>query len=307
MITPSIKAKSILAVLFRWTRLLFTPASLLIIAWLIWQSRDQLGTTLLEGNWLFLFSSVLLWMATHLLSPLVSVYVFKTCGINIKYTQTLNIHCLRLPAKYLPGGIWHSIARANDYFVLGHGAKSLAVYFIVENFLLVSVTLFMSAGIVHSLIAMPSLERIVLVLPLIMGLALVLFPFALRLFGKPNEPISISAYFTALVLLILYWCLVGLTFACYISAFELLGVQSSLLEIAGIYIFSWSLGYLAFFAPQGIGVAEFIAGNLLTSGDIAGQIVAFLFGFRFLILVADVACWVLALFVKKGLLIYKSA
>src|SRR5688572_8541315 len=120
MSTMNTKAKSKLAVFFQWSRLLFTPISLIVIASFIWQSRDELGKILLEGNWIFLVSAVILWMITHLLSPLVSVYIFQTCSINIRYTEALGIHCTRLPAKYLPGGIWHSVARANDYFVLGH-------------------------------------------------------------------------------------------------------------------------------------------------------------------------------------------
>lgn len=278
----------------RWAKLVFTPLSISVIGWFIWQSRVSLSDMLQEGQWLLLLLGLLLWISTNLLAPLISVFIFRSCAIHIAWINALHIHCSRLPAKYLPGGIWHSIGRANDYYSLGHGVKKIGFYFVLENFLLITVTLFISAGIVQDKIEITGLRNFVQSLPILMGIALLVFPAGARLFVKIENPISVKAYFMAVITLFIYWSIVGLTFACYISAFTALALNSSLIEMAGIYIFSWSIGYMTLFAPQGIGVAEFIAGNLLTRDDQVGQILAFLIGFRVLILIADLASWAIA-------------
>lgn len=283
--------------LLRWARVVFTPLSLLVIAFFIWQSRASLGATLETGAWGRLLAVVLLWMAGNLLAPLVSVHIFKSCGMKMDYLTAFHIHCGRLPAKYLPGGIWHSVGRANDYFGLGHDSRKVGSYFILENFLLVTITLGMSAGVVAPLVALPALQLLLGWLPWIMVLALLFFPLAARMMKKISQEFAVKAYLTSVMLLFVYWCMLGLIFACYISAFAGLQLTDSPIETAGIYVFSWSLGYMALFAPQGIGVAEFISGTLL-GGDSAGELIAFLIGFRLLVLVADLASWGLAAVLK---------
>lgn len=283
--------------LLQWARVIFTPLSLLVIALFIWQARATLGATLESGSWSRLLPVIMLWMAGHMLAPLISVYIFKSCGVQLSYRTALHIHCSRLPAKYLPGGIWHSVGRANDYFDLGHEGRRIGSYFILENFLLVAVTLGMSAGIVAPLVAMQGLQLLIGLLPLFMALALLLFPVMAKLLMKNFRPLAPGAYCVAVLLLFAYWCLLGFTFACYISAFGSLNLENSPVEIGGIYVFSWCLGYLALFAPQGIGVAEFISGTLLGGGR-AAELLAFLIGFRVLVLVADLVTWGIAVVMK---------
>jgi hypothetical protein len=285
--------KALLASLLRWSRVVFTPLSLLLIVWLIWQSRASLGAMADESNWSMLLVVVLLWVLGNALVPAVSVQVFRSCGVRLTYPSAFHIHCNRLPAKYLPGGIWHSVGRAHDYHLLGIGGSQLAVYFIVENFLLVAVTLTLSAGIVAPLVALPIVSLFLTWLPVLLGLALLLFPLVARPLTRGKVSPTAGAYAAGALLQVVYWCLLGLAFTVYISAFEGLGLDVSKLETAAIYIFSWCLGYLALFAPQGIGVAEFISGNLLRAGG-AAELLAFLVGFRLVVLVADLLSWALA-------------
>jgi hypothetical protein len=285
--------KGLLSFLLRWSRMVFTPLSLFIIALLIWQSRASLGAMADESDGSMLLVAISLWIVGNLLVPAVSVYVFRSCGVQLAYPAAFYIHCNRLPAKYLPGGIWHSVGRAHDYHQLGIGPSQLAVYFIVENFLLVAVTLTLSAGIVAPLVAIPLVSLALSWLPWLLGLALLLFPVMVRILARRKLSVTAGAYLAGVLLQCLYWCVIGVAFAAYISAFESLALEVSLLQTAAVYVFSWCLGYLALFAPQGIGVAEFISGNLLRAGG-AAQLVAFLVGFRVLVLVADLLSWALA-------------
>jgi hypothetical protein len=220
--------------------------------------------------------------------------IFRTTRISMPYHKALFIHCSRLPAKYLPGGIWHSVGRANDYLGLGHGRGKVGFYFIVENFLLVAVTLCLGSAIVWPLVGIPALQGTILWLSVFLAFAMLLFPWAVKLITKGQQTLSTAAYFVALVLLIVYWTLAGLAFACYLSAFGGLALSVSLVEVVGVYIFSWSVGYISLFAPQGIGVAEFVSGSLLGDGGGPGQIVGFLVGFRLLVLAADLLSWFLS-------------
>lgn len=235
--------------------------------------------------------ALLLWVAGNVLAPLCSAYVFSSNHVAISYRTLLRIHCRRLPAKYLPGGIWHSVGRANDYLGMGHGGSRLGLFFLLENILLVTVTLGMSAFIIADLFGPPLLRTLV---AFISPLALVLllgFPYVLRMLRPDAEALVLGDYFSAALLLFGYWCLLGICFVCYLSAFEALPLQSGTVEAGAVYIFSWCLGYLALFAPQGIGVVEFISGNLLAPAAQTGTLLAFLVGFRLVGLAGDLFCW----------------
>jgi hypothetical protein len=66
---------------------------------------------------------------------------------------------------------------------------------------------------------------------------------------------------------------------------------SPLLDVAGAYLFSWGIGYISLFAPQGIGVFEAVAGNMLVTPMSFGEMAALIAGFRIISLVADGVVW----------------
>lgn len=281
--------------LLRVSRAIFTPLSLLIMGLLIWQARTSLGSMVDARRVDLLLAALLLWVVGNTLVPAISALLIRSCGERLGYCAALRIHCSRLPAKYLPGGIWHSVGRANDYLEAGFEPRRVGLYFVAENFLLVAVTLTLSSGIVAPLVTVPMLRSLVAMLPFVLAIALLLFPVAVQIVTRGKSRVAIGAYAASAVLHFVYWCINGLAFASYIAAFEGLA-DTSVLQSAAVYVFSWCLGYLALFAPQGIGVSEFVAANLL--GDGAAGLLAFLVGFRVLVLVADLLCWGLLMAVR---------
>lgn len=284
----------------RWVRVVFTPLSLAIIAVFIWQSRAAVQDVLASGTWTVLLLAALLWFGANLFAPLITVCLFKACGARVDYATALRIHCRRLPAKYLPGGIWHSVGRGGDYLQLGYGARPVMLYFILENALLVLVTLGAGAFLVGDLVFDDRLRTLVNLAAIGAGITLLALPYALRYVRKIEAPLALAPYALSVLLLAIYWGVAGFTFANFLSAFPAIENAKSITETAGVYVFSWSLGYLAIFAPQGIGVSEVIAGNLLTGGNLAGQMLTLLLGFRLLVLVSDLACWLLLGLRKTG-------
>ena len=170
-------------------------------------------------------------------------------------------------------------------------------FFILENFLLITVTLMISAGLVSPLIKQHLPRIFTANLPWICATVLVLAPVAVKLLSKSKINFQLSGYYPAILALVVYWCIAGLSFTLYLDAFPALALGTTTGETAGIYIFSWCLGYLALFAPQGIGVSEFVSGYLL-AGSQAAQILGFLLGFRLIVLLADLACWALSVLLK---------
>src|SRR5690606_12897931 len=116
----------------------------------------------------------------HFISPLITVFGFKTCRSKITYWNAFHIHCGRLPAKYLPGGIWHSVGRASDYFSLGHTGGQLGYYFLLENFQLIAVSFSLGALLVHRLIEAQLLQSIFLAIPIAGLFAIYLFPLVVH-------------------------------------------------------------------------------------------------------------------------------
>jgi hypothetical protein len=99
-----------------------------------------------------------------------------------------------------------------------------------------------------------------------------------------------------LVVLAFYWIGAGIAFVLFLKAFPTLELAASNIESASIYVFSWGIGFVTLFAPQGIGVSELVASNLLGERGSVAALAALLAGFRVVILTADLTAWLLAMF-----------
>ena len=84
-----------------------------------------------------------------------------------------------------------------------------------------------------------------------------------------------------------------LAFLLYLNAFPASTGDFSSVEMGGIYLFSWGIGFVSIFAPQGIGVFEFVASELM-GGPIGFMgLAALIAGFRVVVLAADVVVWLI--------------
>jgi hypothetical protein len=90
---------------------------------------------------------------------------------------------------------------------------------------------------------------------------------------------------------LLFWALASTAFLSYLFAFPGSTQSNSVLEITGTYLFSWAVGYVALFAPQGLGVFETVAGDVLQTTLSLGAIAVLIAGFRIVILMADLVAW----------------
>jgi hypothetical protein len=112
--------------------------------------------------------------------------------------------------------------------------------------------------------------------------------------GEPR--LVFRQYLASLVVLAFYWIGAGIAFVLFLKAFPTLELAASNIESASIYVFSWGIGFVTLFAPQGIGVSELVASNLLGERGSVAALAALLAGFRVVILTADLTAWLLAMF-----------
>ena len=278
-----------------WIKRIFTPVALVFILSLAWQSRQVLLQVTAQARVDYLLYAIFAWALLYLLSPIFLQILLTPFSSFPGFRSALYININRLPARYIPGGIWHTVARAVDLRDHGISKRLLTMVFVLENALALGVALFVGGTILglHQEAGILPIITLSTATASLLGLAL-LPVFVNRIILTQGQSLSWFCYTQALLLILLYWCGAAAVFVLYISAFpDATGLEHPL-EIAGTYLFSWGVGFIAIFAPQGIGVFEFVAGDLLKSPYGLASITVLLAGFRLVILAADIVVWLIA-------------
>ncbi len=270
-------------------RWLVGPLALLALVLAGWHARAPLSELLATARAGWLIAACLLWAVLHVLAPVFSWIVLRADGIAVGYPELLRVHVQRLPARYLPGGVWHTVTRMLDLSASGIERVALARLVVLENTLPLAVAAALG-GFFICLANGPQLAGLAAILS---GLAvLALAHFALTRRGlRLQRALPWSSYLHLLALMTVYWLLAASAFDCYWQAFSAAPAAIGTFEIFGIYLLAWSVGFVAIFAPQGLGVFEAVAGHFL-QGDLGfvGAAV-FVAGFRVIVLGADAAAW----------------
>lgn len=277
----------------RWSKRLFTPLALCFLALFAWNARELLVEQFRQAELGYFALGVLLWAALNFIAPLFTLVLFRGLGQSMAYGDALRIHTARLPAKYLPGGIWHTVARAADYHGAGLSPRHISSCLVLENLIALCVALMVGGGIVGMHLDRASGWWLLAWGAVGVGVVVVgLLPWLVgRLLLAEGERVAWSAVGWSLLFIVLFWGVAALAFVSYTSAFVGLFAETSPLAVAGVYLFSWAVGYVALFAPQGIGVSEVVAASLLGGGMAIGGIAAALAGFRVVVLIADLTSW----------------
>ena len=117
------------------TRTLFTPVAIVSLVYFGWQSREQIGAMLVGAHVGFLVLAVIAWSAVTVAAPSLAWLVFRSLGNDMSYAEAARIHISNLPARYVPGGIWHTVGRAAGFRRAGVGSGHIAVFVFLENVL----------------------------------------------------------------------------------------------------------------------------------------------------------------------------
>ena len=281
-------------------KLLFTPLAFVFLLYFAWQSKEQLAVLVDNASWAHLGFAALVWAVLHAVSPLLAVMVFAACGSRVSWPQAFATHAARLPARYLPGGIWHTVGRVIDYREQGVAARHVSAFVVLENGLAAAVTLAIGGAIVFSMRGTDSLGSIAGLASLAGIAALPLLAWAVntRVLQSPDR-VSFLAFAKSTATVMVFWLGATLAFILYLHAFvESTGTYTNF-EMSGIYLFSWGVGFVSIFAPQGIGIFEAVASQLMDSPIGFMGLAALIAGFRVVVLIADIAVWLIYQIIRR--------
>ena len=277
----------------RHVKLVFTWVALAAMAYAVWRSHAFLAATWGQASVRGLAVAVLVWTATHLVLPCFTLLVLGR-DHPIDYRTALRVHALRLPAKYLPGGIWHMVGRVVDFRSLGHQRPALVDFVLLENLVAAGFALGAGATLLCVAGVAPRWNTALAGIAALAWLGLGIVPWGLRLVTRSGRDFPPARYLNLLLLSCGFWLLAATAFVVFMRAFGGQTLQASLPALYGTYLFSWGAGFVAFFAPQGIGVFEFVSGKLLVGRIELAQVVALMASFRVIVLAGDLMAWAVA-------------
>ena len=129
-------------------------------------------------------------------------------------------------------------------------------------------------------------------------LALLLLPRFFRArSGNGGVAFRPRCYLAGILAATLSWSIAASSFVAFVSAFPGVTRSAEYLEIAGTYLFSWGIGFIAIFAPQ------VTAATLLRESTLVTGIVPLFAMFRLVILAADLVAWI----GLRALVMYRAA
>ena len=132
-----------------WLKRLFSLLAIGFLAYFGWQSRDLLAEIVAGASVLHLLAAAGSWAVMHLLSPLFTVFVFRGSGSDLGFSTAARIHLSNLPARYIPGGIWHTVGRIVALRQLGIDARRISLFVLLENGLAVAVAFLLGGGVLY--------------------------------------------------------------------------------------------------------------------------------------------------------------
>jgi glycosyltransferase 2 family protein len=286
-----------LRVVLRVMRAAMIPLALVFLGYLAWNTRVFLGDVIADANPHYLGLSMLFWIAAHLMSPVLGVVILGNEAVAPVYKIFFLVHARNLPARYLPGGIWHTVGRVADLRDRGFAPRRLAAFVFLENSVAATVTLGFGGAIVWCIGTSEQWQKISAICA-IGGLAgLVLSRVIVnRWIAGPQNPLRFLQYVKSIVVVTIFWAFATAAFISYMHAFPLTSQSLAPSQIGGAYLLSWGFGFLAVFAPQGIGVFEVVLGALLSNVVPLAAMAVLATGFRLVVMCADLAVWLTSRF-----------
>lgn len=291
------KAKRVLSIGLSWSRKLFLPIAIGFIAYSAFRASGSLKPLLNHLSPSHLLPACLCWSLTQWLGPLSTTALARTLSISLKYRDLALIAILRIPAKYLPGGIWQSVARFSAYRSNAISNTHSFAILVIEHIVALGTSAALGSGILlfqENASLSPSLLSAIFAASILLLVLPMLWLAYSQASWRKHLPSMLAVFASAT----LFWCLAGLAFLLYWAA--ILGLTpSDVPAILSGYLLSWAAGFAAVFAPQGIGVFEWSAAHLLPSAWSISTTVTALAGFRLVTITGDLLAWATGLLLSK--------
>ncbi|HDH03662.1 MAG TPA: hypothetical protein ENH15_05400 [Actinobacteria bacterium] len=272
-------------------RIIYLAVAAALISWTIFARWGELSR-LLDGTRLaWLAASLVMSFGMLGLSGALWRHLLIAQGEPVALSTAVHSTARAVLARYVPGSIWFALGRATLLSRLGVGAGPLTVTAATEIVLSVATTVAGGAILLGLVGAFPGgalwMVGAAIVLaaaasPAVAGRAIA-FVAAKR--GAQMAKISWRSYLGAVGISVAFWTWSALTFTTYLRAFPLadgIGIAT----LIGGFLFAWGVGFLAIFAPQGIGVFEVTLAAILFDGGLS-ETAVLIGGYRLITLVRD--------------------
>lgn len=219
------------------------------------------------------------------------VRVLAALGTDVAFGTVAHATARSVLARYIPGSVWFALGRLTLLRRAGVPAPPLALTATVDMAMSVGVTIGVGALVLGVRDSLPggavwaigaAFVIIVVAAPPIGGRALAVIA-ARR--NAQMDRLSWRSYLNVLGAVALFWAWSAATFSLYVRAFPAAD-GFDLPSIVGGFLFSWGVGFLAFVAPQGIGVFEVTLASVLADDAIATTALL-IGGYRVVILIRD--------------------
>jgi len=253
---------------------------------------ETLQTTLTSAQPLGVCIAFLLLIVSHLFMPLHVVIALRDAAWSPGYADALSLYARRIPARYMPGGVWHLAARVLDLHALGVPKQSLAIIALHQSTSINGFAFILGGGGVYVEATNPY-TAVVGLLGAACGVAMIFGSmwFVSRRLMNSADGFTARALFWMGVVLLGVITLFGFSFAAYLTALPQVAVQAPLPFLVSVVLFARGVAFLAFFAPKGIGVFEAVAASLLAGQGQFASAAFVIFAFRGLGFAADVVVW----------------
>lgn len=256
----------------KWTWLFAVLAG---AGWYVYRNYQEISQYLHDlSPWRLLLSFFFLCIGKFFVSDLTRLSL-KKVDCFLPYKDALTISAVTQLGKYLPGGIWHFAGKFSMYKLKDLSAKAASKAMVMETFWLFSsaaliglTALFFTGnqffcdrmGILCDPVKM---KNLILPLVFLWGIGSFLFE---KIFFKDKKIVP-ADFFLSTAEQILIWTFFGLSYwLIFPPNWEFV------IGIIGAFSVSWLGGYVAFFAPGGIGVRELLLTLLLGSSFLQADI-----------------------------------
>lgn len=235
--------------------------------------------------------------------------VLRKMGINISFRKSLRIWILSTASRYVPGSIWQFIGRVELAQREGIARSKTIASLLLEIFLV------LVAGVFMSLLALPFIK----LNQLGIGLWIFLLPFPLlllhpnianriidllaRISKKDIRRVDVS-FSSSDTISAFPWFAVNFLIngtALFFLVTALVGTiePSWLIAYTGFYALSWVLGYVALFAPAGVGVTEVSLAYLLSFSMPFSLASTIALSYRFFLTIAELLVFLFVIKIRK--------
>ena len=243
--------------IFKWLWLVLVLAAAGYYFYRNWEQVINLISQI--SAWRIVLSLVLLIIGKMFLVLLVQ-YSVNSEGWHPKYIETLGIYGLSSLGKYIPGGIWQFVGRFGVYKVNGLSGKASTRAMILENIWLLGsavaigvIGVFLTRfDLIAGLLNLPNHQWLAILFTILaLGLWIVVLKIVHKTMRRHTAE-NIPSIFVVAGVGLLLWTFIGGSFFVMFHDFPF---SAAPLFIGG-YAVSWAVGYIAVFAPGGLGVRE---------------------------------------------------